>query len=129
MLWLVQVTAADVQDRDGALLLLAKLCQRGLGRLRLIWADSAYNARKLWHGIAAHLPRRGVRLEVVGRDANAKGFVVLKRRWVVERSFGWLNKGRRLSKDDERHPQNSEAMIRVASIALMMRRLTLKHAF
>ena len=89
LIWLAQVTAANVQDRDGALLLWAKLCQRGLGRVRLIWADSAYNDRKLWHWIAAHLPRRGLRLEVVERDANAKGFVVLKRRWVV-RAHLWL---------------------------------------
>ena len=123
LIWLVHVTAASVQDRDGAILLFAQLCQRGLGRVRLIWADSAYKAQKLWDWLAAHLPRRGVRLEVVERDAEAKGFVVLKRRWVVERTFGWLNKCRRLSKDYERHTRNSETMIRLASIHLMARRL------
>ena len=115
--------AASVRDRDGARLRFAKLCQRGLGRVRLIWADGAYNARKLWHWLATHLPRRGVRLEVVERAANAKGFVVPKRRWVVERSFGWLNKCRRLSKDYERRTRNSETMIRLASIHLIARRL------
>ena len=128
LIWLVTVTAASVQDRDGALLLFARLCQRGLGRVRLIWADSAYNAGKLWAWLQAHLPGRGLRLEVVERAADAKGFVVLKRRWVVERTFGWLNKCRRLSKDYERHTRNSEAMIRLASIQLMLRRLTLKTA-
>ena len=128
LIWLVQVTAASVQDRDGALLLFAKLCQRGLGRVRLIWADSAYRAQKLWDWLAAHLPRRGLRLELVERDAAAKGFVVLKGRWVVERTFGWLNKCRRLSKDYERKTRHSEAMIRLASIQLMLRRLTLKAA-
>ena len=68
LIWLVRVTAANVQDRDGALLLLAKLGQRGLGRMRLIWADSAYNARKIWHWIGAHLPRRGLRLEVCDKS-------------------------------------------------------------
>ena len=128
LIWLVQVTAASVQDRDGALGLFAKLCTRGLGRVRMIWADSAYNAGKLWAWLAAHLPRRGVRLEVVERAADAKGFVVLKRRWVVERTFGWLNKCRRLSKDYERKTAHSEAMIRIASIQLMVRRLTLNTA-
>ena len=128
LIWLVTVTAASVQDRDGALLLFAQLCQRGLGRVRLIWADSAYHAQKLWDWLAAHLPRRGLLLSVVERVAGTKGFVVLKRRWVVERSFGWLNKCRRLSKDYERKTAHSEAMIRLASIQLMVRRLTLKTA-
>ena len=128
LIWLVQVTAASVQDRDGALLLFARLCQHGLGRVRLLWADSAYNAQKLWDWLAAHLPRRGVRLEVVERDAAAKGFVVLKHRWIVERTFGWLNKCRRLSKDYERHTRHSETMIRLASIHLMARRLAAQTA-
>ena len=129
LIWLVHVTAASVQDRDGALLLFAQLCQCGLGRVRLIWADSAYKAQKLWDWLATHLPRRGRRLELVERDATATGFVVLKRRWVVERTFGWLNKCRRLSKDYERKTKQSETMIRLASISLMTRRLTLKTAF
>ena len=96
--------------------------------MRLIWADSAYRAQKLWDWLAAHLPRRGVRLQVVERGADAKGFGVLKRRWVVERTFGWLNKCRRLSKDYERHTRNSETMIRIASIHLMTRRLAVQAA-
>ena len=128
LIWLVQVTAANVQDRDGAQMLLEKIFQRGLGRLRLIWADAAYKAAALFAWINTHLPRRGLRLEIVERDPATKGFVVQKRRWVVERTLGWLNKCRRLSKDYEHHPRNSEAMIRVASIALMMRRLAPKPA-
>ena len=72
LIWLVQVTAASMQDRDGACLLFAKLCQRGLGRVRLIWADSAYKAQKLWDWIATHLPHRGLRLEVVERFCRAQ---------------------------------------------------------
>ena len=97
--------------------------------MRLIWADSAYKAATLFDWIKSRLPRRGLRLETVERDPAVKGFVVQQRRWVVERTFGWLNQCRRLSKDYERHTRNSEAMIRVAGIALMRRRLTSKPAF
>jgi putative transposase len=112
-----------VQDHDGALLLFAKLFARGLGRLRVIWADSAYHAQKLYAWLAGQRPRRPLRLEVVRRDPQTKGFVVLKHRWIVERTFGWLNKCRRLSKDYEKKVHHSESMIRVASIHLMLRRL------
>ena len=118
LIWLVQVTAANVQDRDGAQMLLEKIFQWGLGRLRLIWADVDYKAAALFARINTHLPRRGLRLEIVERDPATKGFVVQKRRWVVERTLGWLNKCRRLSKDYEHHTRHSEAMIRVASIGL-----------
>lgn len=128
LIWLVSVTAASVQDHDGALLLFAKLFARGLGRLRVIWADSAYHAQKLYDWLAGQRPRRPLRLEVVRRDPATKGFVVLPRRWIVERTFGWLNKCRRLSKDYERKLNHSESMIRLASISLMLRRLTLKSA-
>ena len=128
LIWLVSVTAASVQDHDGALLLFARLFTRGLGRLRVIWADSAYNAQKLFDWLTNQRPRRALRLEVVRRDPATKGFVVLPRRWIVERTFGWLNKCRRLSKDYERKLNHSESMIRLASISLMLRRLTLKSA-
>ena len=76
LIWLVHVTAANVQDRDGARLLLAKVFRRGLGRLRLIWVDVAYRAAALFAWIKTHLPRRGLRLEIVGRNASTKGFAV-----------------------------------------------------
>ena len=129
LIWLVQVTAANVQDRDGAQMRLEKSFQRGPGRLRLIRAEVAYKAAALFAWISTHLPRRGLRLESVERDPATKGFVVQKRRWVVERTLGWLNKCRRLSKDGEHHTRHTEAMIRVASIALLMRRLAPKPAF
>lgn len=129
LIWLVTVTAASVQDRDGARLLLAKL-ECGFSRLKLIGADSAYNAHGLFAWLKALRPRqRRVRMEVVGGIAGQKGFVVQPKRWVVERTLGWLNKCRRLSKDYEHKPEHSEAMIRIASIQLMVRRLTLKHTF
>ena len=117
----VVVTAASVQDRDGGKLLL-----EGLGhqwsRLRRIWADGAYGGDLIaW--VWALRPWRKVRLEIVRRPTGVKGFQLLPWRWIVERTFGWLGRCRRLSKDYEYLPQTSEAMIRVAMIHLMVRRL------
>ena len=70
------------------------------------------------------LPRRGLRLEVVKRnDADQHRFKILPKRWVVERTFGWLSKSRRLSKDDEYRTENSEAIILIAATRLMLARL------
>ena len=93
----VVVHAADIQDRDGAKLVLKHLKGR-FARLRLIWADGGYAGKLV--GWVRDLRRRGrLRLEVVKRSDDAKGFVVLPRRWVVERTFGWMGRSRRLSKD------------------------------
>lgn len=94
-------------------------------RLRLIWADGAYTGQlrewvrglRLW---------RKLRLEIVSRPEGVKGFVLLPKRWVVERTFGWLTRFRRLSKDYEYLTETSEAMIHVAMINLMVRRLARK---
>jgi putative transposase len=117
----VVVTAASVQDRDGAKLLLEVLRHR-FSRLRLIWADGAY-AGELLAWVWALRPWRKVRLEIVKRPKGVKGFQLLPWRWIVERTFGWLGRYRRLSKDYEYLIQTSEAMIRVAMIHLMVRRL------
>jgi putative transposase len=117
----VVVTAASVQDRDGAMYLLAILRSK-FSRLRLIWADQAYTGDLvawLW-GLR---PWRKVRLEIVKRPEGTKGFLLLPKRWVVERTFAWLGRYRRLSKDYEYLTQTSEAMIRVAMIRLMVHRL------
>ena len=115
------VTAASVQDRDGAPQLLEILRHR-FSRLRLIWADQAYTG-DLVAWVWALRSWRHIRLEVVKRLEGLKGFHVLPKRWIVERTFGWLNRYRRLSKDYEFLPQTSETMIRVAMIHLMVRRL------
>jgi putative transposase len=121
LLLTVIVTAATVQDRDGAKLLLEVL-QHQFARLRLIWADGAYGGELLaW--MWALRPWRKVRLEIVKRPKGVKGFQLLPWRWIVERTFGWLGRYRRLSKDYEYLTQTSEAMIRVAMIHLMIRRL------
>ena len=112
------VHAADIQDRDGAKQVLRKL-RRGFPRLQRIWADSGYaGALVAWAAKVGQWV-----LDIVKRPSGQKGFVLLPRRWVVERTFGWLGKYRRLSKDYETLPQSSEAMIHIAMINLMIHRL------
>ncbi len=112
------VHAASIQDRDGAKLVIAKLA--GLyPRLKLIWGDGGY-AGKL---VAWVKDFAGWVLEIVRRPKDAKGFVLLPRRWVVERTFAWLGRYRRLSKDYEETTESSEAMILIAMISLMSKRL------
>jgi putative transposase len=121
LLLTVVVTAASVQDRDGGKLLLEGL-RHQCSRLRHIWADGAYGGDLIaW--VWALRPWRKVRLEIVRRPKGVKGFQLLPWRWIVERTFGWLGRYRRLSKDYEYLTQTSEAMIRVAMIHLMVRRL------
>lgn len=115
------VHAASVQDRDGAKTVLEQLTRR-FTRLRLIWADGGY-AGALVAWVASLRPRNPLRLEIVKRSDDAKGFVLLPRRWVVERTFAWLSFHRRLSKDYEALPATSETMIYVAMIRLMVARL------
>ncbi len=118
------VHAADIQDRDGAKLVLERVRHR-FGRLRLIWADGGY-AGKLVDWVRGLREGGRLRLEIVKRTDGAKGFVLLPHRWVVERTFAWLGRCRRLSKDYEALPETEEAMIKLAMIHLMVRRLTNK---
>jgi putative transposase len=110
-----------VQDRDGARLVLAML-RHTFARLRLIWADGGY-AGQLLDWVRNLRVRNRLRMELVKRSDDLKGFKVLPRRWVVERTFGWLGRQRRLSKDYEYLPATSEAIIYIAMIGLMIRRL------
>jgi len=121
--WLldVLVTPASVQDRDGARSLLQNLagfCKK----LRLIWVDGAYRG-PLVDWVAQKF---SFRLKPVLRPKGQKGFVLLARRWVVERTFAWLGLHRRLAKDYERLPQSSEAFIYIAMTRIMLRRLAPK---
>ena len=120
----VVVHAANLQDRDGAKLVLERL-RHQFSRLRCIWADGGY-AGQLGEWVRNLRVWRKLRLEIVSRPAGVKGFVLLPKRWVVERTFAWLNRYRRLSKDYEWHTQTSETMIHVAMINLMVRRLARK---
>ena len=118
LLLAIVVTAASVSDPAGARLLFARLggaCKK----LRLIWVDGTYRGQ-LVEWVSHHM--RFV-LRVTLRPDGAKGFVLLPRRWVVERTLAWLNQSRRLSKDYERLPQSSEAMIDLSMTRLMLRRL------
>jgi transposase len=93
----VVVHSAGMQDRDGAGVVLDKIRQR-FPWLELVWADSGYNARQVKDAVAK-VP--GLRIEIVKRSDDMKGFVVLPRRWVVERTFSWFGRNRRLTKDYE----------------------------
>lgn len=115
----VKVLAADIQDRDGAQRLLAGL-HRVFLLMAKLWADGAY-AGELEDWVHAHL---GWELEIVPKLAEQVGFVVLPRRWVVERSLAWLSRNRRLSKDYEYWETNEEAYCYIASIHLLTKRLT-----
>ena len=117
----VVVHSAGIQDRDGAKLVFERIRKR-FERLTLIWADGGY-AGKLVTWVKESCDRD---LEIVKRNDNLKEFHVVPRRWVVERTFGWLGRYRRMSKDYEFHPETSETMVHVAMIHLMVRRLTQK---
>ena len=122
LLLAVVVHSAGIQDRDGARLLLEKLNGKLKGaypRLVLLWADGGY-AGTLVAWVASCF---AFVLQIIKRSDDQKGFAVLPRRWVVERTFGWLGNYRRLSKDYEYLPESSEAMIHLAMIHIMVRRL------
>ena len=117
MIMAVVVHAANIQDRDGAKIVLVKL-KDWFPRLELIWADGGYRGQLIdWTKMFG-----GWVLEIVKRNELHK-FVVLPKRWIVERTFGWLGRYRRLSKDYEELAPSSEAMIYLAMINLMIHRL------
>ena len=118
LLLVVVVHAADTQASEGAKLVLGKAPGR-FPRLKLIWVDQGDKA----HFVAWAEAIGGRAIEVVARPAGAKGCRLLPRRWVVERTFAWLGRCRRLSKDDEALPATSEAWIHVAMIHLLLKRL------
>jgi putative transposase len=118
LLLVVIVHSAGIQDRDGAQQVLTALVAR-FPRLQLIWADGGY-AGQLVTWVTTMLQRT---LVIVKRPRHTQGFQGLQWRWIVERTFGWLNRSRRLSKDFEALPETTETWIRIAMIHLMVRRL------
>jgi putative transposase len=125
----VHVHTASLHDRDGGRELLSDELQEELPRLAVLWADAAYAGRfREWVG-----QERGWRVEVphhpdrqlwrYGLEEKPRGFRVLPRRWVVERTFSWLGQARRLAKDYERLPETAVAMIHAAMSRIMLRRL------
>ena len=128
LLLLVLVHRASIPDGNGGKLVLAGLFERikhsvynRWCRFKLIWADGAYEDIRVWVK-----KQFGWRLEVVHRPPNAKGFQILPRRWVVERTFGWFGRYRRLARDYEHQTRSSESMVYVASIHRMLRLLSCK---
>jgi putative transposase len=120
MLLAVAVTAASVDDARGAREALASVDSDGFPRLRVVWADSKYHNYELYRWVAEHADYE---LQIVSRPAGAKGFVLLPKRWVAERTFAWLGRARRLSKDYEKLIETSEAMIMISAIHMMVERL------
>jgi transposase len=115
----VIVHSAAIQDRDGAALVLDKI-RRRFPWLELVWADGGYNARQVETAVAK---MRLMRMEIVKRSDKMKGFVVLPRRWVVERTFSWFGRNRRLAKDFENLATTLETFLTLAAIQLALRRL------
>ncbi|TWT42830.1 Transposase DDE domain protein [Botrimarina hoheduenensis] len=115
LVWSLVVTPADVQDRDGAKLALTEF-RSAVKFPDLIWADTAYRSVVGWA-----LVKWLWAVEIVTRPRGR--FVLQKKRWIVERTFGWLNRSRRLSKSFERTVDCDEAFLRVAMIHLMVKRL------
>ena len=113
------VHSADIQDRDGAPGVLKSIRHR-FSQLRHLFADAAYGGPKL-EGALEDIGRWTI--EIIRRPDTAKGFEVLPRRWVVERTFAWLNRCRRLAKDWEKSIASAQAWILVAHIRLLTRRI------
>ncbi len=116
------VHSAAVQDRDGAALLLDKV-RRRFPWLECVFADGGYNAQQTYEAAAANHP---LRLEVVRRNPHAVDFEVIKRRWVVERTFSWFGRNRRLAKDYENLAANVLSFVTLATIQFGIRRLARK---
>jgi len=117
----VVVTAANMDDRQELVALMKRYCASGVTRLRKIWVDGGYDAQWLCDWVRGLQRTHKVDLEVV--EHTGKGFQVVPYRWVVERTFGWLLNDRRHSRDDETLTANSEAMIQISMIRLLLKRL------
>jgi putative transposase len=117
----VIITAANIDDGVAATMLFKKITQERYPRLEVIWGDSKYHNLSFEAFLASERP--GWRLEVKKRPKGSQGFVPVPQRWVVERTFAWMGRNRRLSKDYERTIISSEATIKLANMALLLRQL------
>jgi transposase len=116
----VAVHPADVQDRDGAELVLDRRTRRLFPFLERIFADAGYQGPKT----SAAVAKTGTwKLQIIKRN-DLHRFVVLPKRWIVERTLAWISRNRRLARDFERHARSAAAFIRLAMIRIMLRRLT-----
>lgn len=117
----VCVTPANVAERAGAQTLLGSACG-WLKRLRTIWADGGYSGPEFAQWIARRRKKGRLQLQVINRAEGQKGFAVLPKRWIVERTFGWFIKNRRLVRDYEVKTEHAECWLYVAMLSLMLRR-------
>ena len=117
LIWALAVTPADVQDRAGGIPLMERL-RAAVKRLKVVWGDSHFEPALKYGWI-----RWGWLGVVVRKLVGQVGFVVQPKRWIVERTFGWLGRSRRLSREYERTAESSEAFVKVAMIHLMVQRL------
>ncbi len=115
----VKVTAANASDQAGARKLFAENTDK-LKNIKKIWVDGTYRGAA-WHAEVAE--QYGIELEVKQNEAGVKGFVVVAKRWVVERTFGWLVQARRLVREYEKLAESTEAMIHLAMIRILVKRL------
>jgi len=122
LLLAVSVSVASLDDALAAQPVAQQLTQRKQPRLETVWGDSKYHNHDLYAWLKRQKNINWV-LSIVRRPADARGFVLLPKRWVVERTFSWLGRWRRMSRDYEHRTESSEAMVRVASIGRMLRRL------
>jgi putative transposase len=122
LLLAVVVTSAAIDDAAAAPAVLGQLDAERFPRLKVIWADNKYHNHKLLEWVDGETGRRWS-LTVVKRPEGTKGFVLLPKRWVVERTHAWIGRWRRHSRDYERYTSSSEAMIQVSAIGTMLRRL------
>ncbi|WP_238602477.1 transposase [Fimbriiglobus ruber] len=122
LLMVVAVTAGHVDDAAAAPTVLESLDREAYPRLKVVWADGKYHNHTL-NGWKDGHPELGWELVIVRRPDGVKGFTLLPKRWVVERTFGWLGRARRLSRNYERLNSSSESMIRVRPIQLILNRM------
>ena len=121
LLW-VCVTPANLSEQGGTRQFLGGALQ-WFGWLRCLWADQAYAGSAFATWVASHRKTGTLRLEVVPRLKDQRGFTVLAKRWIVERTFGWFMKHRRLVRDYETKTEHAEALIHITMIRLMLQRL------
>ena len=125
MILTVFVTKGNAPEREGAQQLLEQTPQDVLDHLLLLWADGGFSGPNFAEWVYQHC---GCLVEIVKRSDDAKGFVILPRQWVVERTLGWISRFRRLSKDYERLAESSQAWIYAAMIRIMLQRLAKDHS-
>jgi len=121
LLLAIMVTSAAVDDGVAAKDVLSQVDSEAFGRLEKVYADNKYHNYGLYAWVEEHV---AYRLHIVKREKDAEGFVKMPQRWVVERTFAWLGRSRRLSKDYEKRTMTSEAMSKISMIHLMLKRLS-----